>query len=214
MPHCRQQSMACRALAPSCSRSCRWVTPEAAADGEAGLATSPVLSEQLVEAPALLPGGGLGHVPHLGCHQLWHLQPLPVTQLEIRCLWCILYGGACYLKWDGAFASSRPSACWPCDPLLLCPLHGVTSGSGLTCPPPQCPHCTPHTPTVTAPETLHFSMWLMSLRCWQRCSLGSTGPLPTLGTGRVGQGPGAAGGYGRAEGPRIEGLAQWVPVAL
>lgn len=75
--------MACRALAPSCSRSCRWVTPEAAADGEAGLATSPVLSEQLVEAPALLPGGGLGHVPHLGCHQLWHLQPLPVTQLEI-----------------------------------------------------------------------------------------------------------------------------------
>ncbi|XP_073094497.1 bromodomain-containing protein 9 isoform X7 [Manis javanica] len=195
-------------------RSCRWVTPEAAADGEAGLATSPVLSEQLVEAPALLPGGGLGHVPHLGCHQLWHLQPLPVTQLEIRCLWCILYGGACYLKWDGAFASSRPSACWPCDPLLLCPLHGVTSGSGLTCPPPQCPHCTPHTPTVTAPETLHFSMWLMSLRCWQRCSLGSTGPLPTLGTGRVGQGPGAAGGYGRAEGPRIEGLAQWVPVAL
>lgn len=136
--------MACRALGPSCSRSCRWVTPEAAADGEVGLATSPVLSEQLVEAPALLLGGGLGHVPHLGCQRLWHLQPLPVTQLEICCLWCILYGGACYLKWDGAFASSTPSACWPCDPLLLCPLHGVTSGSGLTCPPPQCPHCTPH----------------------------------------------------------------------
>lgn len=175
--------------------------------GEANLTTSPVLSEQLVEAPEHLAGGGLGHVLHLCCHQLWHLHLLPTKDLEIYWLWCILYGGTCSLKWDGASAGSRPSACWLCDPLLLCPLHRVTSGSGLTCSPPLVPSLHP------THAQCHSTRNPVPVRCgswpWGAggdAHWGVQAPYPPWVWGKCMRGPGQHGATAGQKAPREEDL--------
>lgn len=112
--------------------------------GQAALAPQPVPSEWLVEAPALLPGGGLGHGPHHGRRQLWHLHPLPAAGLEGRRLRCILYcvqrgaPGGLHQTWLRPHVPSGP----PCHsvPCTQSPT-GVASCS-LTPPPftPDGPH--------------------------------------------------------------------------
>lgn len=99
----------------------------------------PVQGERLVAAPALLPGGMLGHIPGHVCCCLRHLHPLPARGLEVCCLHRILAPGRA--PRPPAFRVGGVGVCTEQAPAQqACPWLCPCPGQATCAPTGRCPY--------------------------------------------------------------------------